>query len=421
MLDLFNDNLDSEAQQLLSNLKAKIASHYPKHFKVHTLAYSKDSGNPHCKENNKYLKQLCEQFTAVTYHWVLKNLQIYWTLIFTMLGRTIIKPTQPSSFMGPPGCGKTAVTCKLSELLQAVLGQDSGVVIRLLGTSQCGSATLSLLRDICLQACLAFDLPPPPAQPRQACSGLVLFLSELLLAVSRCGPQTLVVFLDSVERLLPGDGAHRFRWLPADCPPKVHIIISISTAEPDTLKALQHAVPEAEACFEVGPLSCEEMLEMLLASERHQLSPAQQLAFHEARKWASYTSLSELVIAGTAQDTMNQLCKRPGKSHGTVLVAHGLGYIASSENRLSDMEVKDILSLEDEVPSKIHQFYFIQVKLSCASHLPTGHGSAATRANRRQMASPLVALHTGTPGGQRRRSQTSEYGMFPSWAFKHPA
>lgn len=34
------DNLDSEAKHLLRNLKAKIASHYPEHLKVHTLAYS---------------------------------------------------------------------------------------------------------------------------------------------------------------------------------------------------------------------------------------------------------------------------------------------------------------------------------------------------------------------------------------------
>ncbi|PKU27329.1 nacht and wd repeat domain-containing protein 1 [Limosa lapponica baueri] len=240
--------------------------------------------------------------------------------------------------------------CKLSERVQAVLGEDSVVVIRLLGTSQLSSAIHSLLRDICLQVCLAFDLPPPPTQTKQACSDLVLFLSKLLLTVSRRGTHTLVVVLDSVERLLPGDGAHRFHWLPPDCPPRVHIVISISTAEPDTLKALQHAVPEAEAYFEVGPLTSEEgeeMLETLLTSDRRRLSPAQwayfhqsfpnggqallfQLAFHEARKWASYTSPSELVVASTAQDAMNRLCERLEKSHGTVLVAHVLGYIASS-------------------------------------------------------------------------------------------
>ncbi|KFV51482.1 NACHT and WD repeat domain-containing protein 1, partial [Gavia stellata] len=403
------DNLESEANELLRNLKAKIASHYPKHLKVQTLAYSKDSGNPQGKENNKYLKQLCEQFTAVTNHQVLENVRCRGQMseeprqllqelghhtalclkncrffcgrqnlldnIFHCIRQNNDKTHTALILYGPPGCGKTAVMCKLSERVQAVLGKDSVIVIRLLGTSQLSSAVHSLLRDICLQVCLAFDLPLPPTQTKQACSDLVLFLSKLLLTISHCSTQTLVLFLDSVERLLPSAGAHRFHWLPTDCPPKVHIIISVSTAEPDSLKALQHAVPEAEAYFEVGPLSSEEgeeMLEMLLASDRRRLSPTQwayfrqsfpsggqallfKLAFHEARKWASYTSPSELVIASTAQDAMHRLCERLEKSHGTVLVAHVLGYIASSRNGLSDMELKDILSLDDEVLSKIHR------------------------------------------------------------------
>ncbi|XP_014808284.1 PREDICTED: NACHT domain- and WD repeat-containing protein 1 [Calidris pugnax] len=402
------DNLDSEGKQLLNNLKAKIASCYPQHLQVHTLPCRTDSGNPQRKEKNKYLKQLCEQFIAVINHQILENLpyrgqsseepgrlleelghhaalclkncrffcgrQNLLDNIFHCIRQNNDKTHTTLILYGPPGCGKTAVMCKLSEQVQAVLGEDSVVVIRLLGTSQLSSAIHSLLRDICLQVCLAFDLPPPPTQTKQACSDLVLFLSKLLLTVSRRGAHTLVVFLDSVERLHPGDGAHRFHWLPPDCPPRVHIIISISTAEPDTLKALQHAVPEAEAYFEVGPLTSEEgeeMLETLLASDRRRLSPAQwayfhqsfpnggqallfQLAFHEARKWASYTSPSELVVASTAQEAMHHLWERLEKSHGTVLVAHVLGYIASSRNGLSEMELKDILSLDDEALSEIH-------------------------------------------------------------------
>ncbi|NXS60170.1 NWD1 protein, partial [Brachypteracias leptosomus] len=402
------NNMDSEAKNLLSNLKAKIANHYPKHLQVHTLVCREDSRHPQHKENNKYLKQLCEQFIAVTTHQVLENLrrrgqiseepgrllqelghhtalclencrsfcgrQNLLANIFHCMRQNNDQTHTPLILFGPPGCGKTAAMCKLSEGVQAALGQDSVVVIRLLGTSQLSSAIPSLLRDICLQVCLAFDLPPPPTQTKQACSDLVLFLSKLLLTVSHGGTQTLVVLLDSVERLLPGEGAHRFHWLPTECPPKVHIIISISTAEPATLKALQHAVPEAEAYFEVGPLSLEEgeeMLEMLLASDRRRLSPAQRayfqqsfpsggqallfkLAFHEARKWASYTSPSDLAMASTAQDAMHCLCQRLEESHGPVLVAHVLGYIASSRNGLSDMELKDVLSLDDEVLSEVH-------------------------------------------------------------------
>ncbi|NXA53517.1 NWD1 protein, partial [Nothocercus julius] len=402
------DSLDSEAKELLSNLKAKIASHHPKQLTVHTLSYSKDSGNAQHKRINSYLKQLCEQFTAVANHQVLENLRHQGEIseeperlleelshhaalglencssfcgrrelldnIFHHIRQNNDKMHTALILYGPPGCGKTAMMCKLSEQARAVLGQDIVVVIRLLGTSQLSSAIHSLLRDICLQVCLAFDLPLPPNYARQDGSDLALFLSNLLLSVSHCSTHTLVVFLDSVERFFPYSGAHSFYWLPADCPPRVHIIISISVAEHDILKALQRAVPEADAYFEVGSLSREEgkeMLEMLLASERRQLSPAQQahlwhhfpaggqallfkLAFLDARRWASYTPPSELAIASTAQEAMHCLCERLEKSHGRVLVAHALGYIASARNGLSDMELKDVLSLDDDVLSEIH-------------------------------------------------------------------
>ncbi|NWV01394.1 NWD1 protein, partial [Upupa epops] len=401
------ENLDREAKQLLSNLKAKIAKHHPKHLRVLTLTCGEDAASPQRKENNKYLKQLCEQFTAVTKHQVMENLRHRGQIgedpgqLLQELGHhTALCLKNCRSFCGrqtllenichrvrqnndkthtalilhgPPGCGKTAVMCKLSEQVRAVVGQDSVVVIRLLGTSQLSSAVHSLLRDICLQVCLAFDLSPPPTQTQQACNDLVLFLSKLLLTVSHCDKQTLVVVLDSVERLLHADGAPRLHWLPTDCPPKVHFIVSISTAEPNTLAALQRAVPEPEAYTEVGPLSCEEaveMVEVLLASARRRLSPAQRAHFcqsfpsggqallfklvsHEARKWASYTSPSELTMARTAQEATHRLCERLEQSHGRVLVAHVLGYIASSRNGLSDAELKDILSLDDEVLSEI--------------------------------------------------------------------
>ncbi|KYO41873.1 NACHT domain- and WD repeat-containing protein 1 isoform D [Alligator mississippiensis] len=138
---------------------------------------------------------------------------------------------------------------------------------------------------------------------------------------------------------------------------------------------LREAVPEAEAYFEMGPLSGKEgreMLEGLLASAGRKLSPAQravlqhslpaggdpllfQLAFQQVRSWASYTPPSALVISRTVQDALHQLCDTVEKLHGSVLVSRALGYIASSRNGLAEAELKDILSLDDEVLSEIYQ------------------------------------------------------------------
>ncbi|XP_019393995.1 PREDICTED: LOW QUALITY PROTEIN: NACHT domain- and WD repeat-containing protein 1, partial [Crocodylus porosus] len=222
---------------------------------------------------------------------------------------------------------------------------------------------------------LALGLPPPPARLTGAYASALRFFGRLLLAVSRRGSQALVLLLDSVDQLLPAPGARRLLWLPKACPPNVHVVLSVSAAEHGLLQSLREAVPEAEAYFEMEPLSSgegREMLEGLLASAGRKLSPAQravlqhslpaggdpllfQLAFQQVRSWASYTPPSALVISHTVQDALHQLCDTLEKLHGSVLVSHTLGYIASSWNGLAEAELKDVLSLDDEVLSEIYQ------------------------------------------------------------------
>ncbi|XP_074834083.1 NACHT domain- and WD repeat-containing protein 1 [Carettochelys insculpta] len=401
--------LDNEAQQLLLRLKAKIANHSPQLLKVHTVPCNAHAVNSQNKRHTKYLNELCEQFITATNHHILKSLryrgqsseepegllqelshhmrlclancrifcgrQDLLDNIFQSIRQNDDHVHTPLTLYGLPGSGKTALMCKLSEQVRTVLGQETVVVIRHLGTSQLSSAIHSLLRDICLQVCLAFGLPPLPVQVTQACSDLILFFHNLLLTVSHIGVQSLALFFDSVDQLSPADSAHRLYWLPKDCPPKVHIVVSTSPAEHGILETLQEAMPEPEAYFEVGPLTREEgwkMLEVLLASVRRKLSPAQKtvlqhsfpegghpqllrMAFNEAKKWTSYMLPSALTIAVTAQEAMHHLCTRLEKLHGTVLVAHVLGYIASSRNGLSDAELKDILSLDNEILCEIYQ------------------------------------------------------------------
>ncbi|XP_066491632.1 NACHT domain- and WD repeat-containing protein 1 [Tiliqua scincoides] len=397
--------LNSEDQQMLAELKTKIANFYPDQLKVHKVSSNMtDSGLRH-KPQPKYLKEFCEQFIVATNHQMLRSLRSQegslgspHSLFQELAHHTALGQEQSQTFCwrqelldhlcqrikqnnyqahsplvihGPPGCGKTTLLCHLCKAVHAVLGQETVVVLRLLEASQLSSACDNLLHNICLQVCLAMGLPPPCAKGG---GSSVLFFHSLLLSVSLQGTQPLVLILDSVEQLCaPRDFSGVF-WLPKVCPPKVHIIISVLLEEHS---ALHKVIMSPEDYFEMGPLSQEQAGEILakhLASVRRTLSPPQRalfqqsfsegghalpvaLAINEVQQWASYTPLSAVVVFSTASEAVHHLCGYLEQVHGSIFVGHALGYLACARCGLSEAELKDILSLDNEVLSEVYQFH----------------------------------------------------------------
>ncbi|XP_072457369.1 NACHT domain- and WD repeat-containing protein 1 [Notamacropus eugenii] len=408
MVDLQEDGcLDMEAQNFLTSLKVRITDNHPKLLKVHFVQWSQDLVNPKNRTHAKYLKELGEQFIATVNHQILERLrcqnkghqmlgpffqelhhhmaqckdrcQVFCGReeLLSRIGKAIAANDgtnhTPLVVLGLPGVGKTTVLCKISEHIQDFLGQKTVLVLRLLGTSQASSNICLLLNSICLQVCLAYGLPPPPAGVMAVYSGAVQFFQDLLFLISSKNVESLVLILDAVGELNLTYGARGLTWLPKKCPPKVHLILSACSVESGILKTMQEMVTSSEAYFEVKPLSGEQgqkMIELLLASVRRKLSPVQRdllwaslpecghplrlkLAFDEAQRWASYTL--PVSLATTAQQAMHQLCARLEELHGQVLVSHVLGYIVTSRYGLSEAELKDVLSLDDEVLMEVYQ------------------------------------------------------------------
>ncbi|XP_029470055.1 NACHT domain- and WD repeat-containing protein 1 [Rhinatrema bivittatum] len=404
-------SLDADAQDLLSHLKTKITSDYAKHIKVHTVQWSKDLVSPRHKGHARYLEELCEQFLTVTNHQILEKLgqqressdELDWLVqevshhmslcasrckvfcgrqeLLHHICQNICQSNDhahtPLIISGPSGTGKTALVCKMSESLRATLGNETVVVLRLLGTSPLSTEIHSVLKSVCFQVCLAFALPPPASQVTNVYNDMVCFFHSLLLTISCREAESLVLIFDSVDQLAAVDGAHRMHWLPKECPPRVHIIVSTLPEEYGILQTLQQAITSPESYVEVEPLSSQqggEMIEMLLTSMNRKLTPDQykvilqsfgqcaqplllKLTFEEARRWASYTVPSEVHVATTTQEAVRHLYQRLERLHGKVLVSHALGYIVSSRNGLSEAELKDVLSLDNEVLSDIYQYW----------------------------------------------------------------
>src|SRR5260370_38238017 len=76
-----------------------------------------------------------------------------------------------------------------------------------------------------------------------------------------------------------------------------------------------------------------------------------KLAFEEARRWKSYTLFAETTLASSIPAILSQLFDRLSLpiNHGTVLVAHSLGYLGAAKDGLSEDEMLDLLSLDHQV------------------------------------------------------------------------
>uniref|UniRef100_A0A8D1N9N5 NACHT and WD repeat domain containing 1 n=1 Tax=Sus scrofa TaxID=9823 RepID=A0A8D1N9N5_PIG len=408
MVDRLMDGcLDTDAQNLLSSLKGRIANKQPGVLKAHHLTWSRDLVNPKNKAHARYLKELGEQFVARANYQVLEHLrelevgrqELAWLYqeirhhlglsaeatrtfcgrqeLLAQLGQQLrlsdSQPHPPLVLFGPPGIGKTALMCKLAERMPGLLGRKTVTVLRLLGTSQMSSNARGLLHSICFQVCLAYGLPLPPAQVLEAHARVVQFFHALLHTVSCRNFESLVILLDSVDEVDSVHRARRIPWLPPNCPPRVHLILSACSGQQGVLDTMQKVLTDPGAYWEVKPLSGnqgQEMIQLLLAASRRTLSPMQRdllwaslpecghpgrlrLAFEEARKWASFTVPAPL--ASTSREATHQLCVRLEQTHGQLLVARVLGYIVSSRHGLSEAELKDVLSLDDEVLQAVYQ------------------------------------------------------------------
>ena len=82
-----------------------------------------------------------------------------------------------------------------------------------------------------------------------------------------------------------------------------------------------------------------------------------KLAFDEACRWKSYTPESETKLPSTIREIIHSLFDRLERIHGKMLVSHALAYISASKNGLTESELEDLLSLDDDVLNDVYQYW----------------------------------------------------------------
>ena len=116
-----------------------------------------------------------------------------------------------------------------------------------------------------------------------------------------------------------------------------------------------------------------------------------KLTFDEVFRWKSYSSEDECVLQETVRAATASVFEKLEYRHGQLLVSHALSYITQSKHGVSDLEMEDLLSLDEEVLNDVYQYWtpplrrlppllWIRIKTELGSYI-VSRGADGVRVN----------------------------------------
>ena len=289
------------------------------------------------------------------------------------------KNRAPLILYADSGGGKTSLMAKIFMELPSWFEQEGfGVtrIIRFLGTSPLSTNIYNVLRAVAGQTADVYDHIMEPVGYKTM-KGIVKYLPRFLRNISRTTKQHIFILLDSIDQLSSGNEAYKMKWLPTDMPSNVHIIISMLPSLHSILANTRQLNLPEESFIEVPPLKQEtgkEIISSHLNRKKRTLTPHQEsmvlsalekvpnplflkLLIDRSLTWKSYTPMGDVEIASSVRSAINHLFADLEQKFGQVLISHTLGYLTIGLNGLTEVELEDILSCDDEVLDEVYQYH----------------------------------------------------------------
>ncbi|EGD83552.1 hypothetical protein PTSG_04157 [Salpingoeca rosetta] len=284
---------------------------------------------------------------------------------------------EPFVLYGRSGSGKTSILAKAAHEASAkyAKGGQHQLILRFIGTTSGSTTIVQLLQLICKQIRRHYGEPNPDAVKEELAELIQDFKTCLELATAE---KPLMLFLDSLDQLSPEGGARQLRWLPAPTlPPHVHMVLSTLP------EAKYECFPRLDAMYsvnfvEVVPLNMETDVPRIITSwctaNGRSLTDEQRsivlaackacpyplyvrMALDETRGWKSTTPPDECSLKPDIQSIIDNLFEQLEVAHGKRFISAALGYITVTYRGLSDTELEDILSCNEEVLERIFEYW----------------------------------------------------------------
>lgn len=281
---------------------------------------------------------------------------------------------------GESGCGKTSVIAKVAnEISNIVPDPDNWIsILRFMGTTPGTSNILGIIRQILVQLSYLYNTRFPLMSFLRS-SGDVkhIFLNCLENLRLKENNKKLVLFLDSIDQLSVGD--YSLDWLIHELPDNVKIIYSTLPNHGDILNRIEKLEKDEKHLVKVEQLNSsivKTIIEDWLSKKKRQLSEKQweilenlfkdavlyplyvKLIFDVIVKWESYYEPDDSFNRNLSIDKCIQyLFKLFEKEHGSVLFSRLMCYMTSFKNGISESELEDIMSIDDDVLFEVFEFH----------------------------------------------------------------
>ena len=285
----------------------------------------------------------------------------------------------PMIIHGVSGSGKTSVLARCSMLANA-WSEDSkrwNVIVRFLGTSPNSSNILHVLQSLIFQLHYIMRRALPSINSISKMQRAKRYFWTLLEDISKSERENIIIFLDSIDQLQATNGAHELHWLPKFLPKNVRIVISVISDVTTCLANARKKFPNNPFFHEISPLpmtTADEIMREYLIRNRRTVTTDQRavvlqtfeycqqplflkLMLDSALAWKSYTPVTLSTFPRDVRAMIEKYFDGLERAHGRVFVSRTLGYLTCGRGGLSELEIEDVLSCDDQVLSNVYVYH----------------------------------------------------------------
>ena len=278
---------------------------------------------------------------------------------------------QPLVIYGATGSGKTTTIAKAAaDINEAIENSDlsmpTSIVTRFIGKDDQTETIQHLLYYLCHQ--LAFITGRYRQDVPSSYRSLKNYFIDLIQRGEYGG--MLVILLDGLDKISSTDSGHKLDWLPSRIAANVKIVATVNSENVEMFERVQNKLEDGIIQMpEFTSIDCENIMKLLMNDSDRSVNYNQwkqiqnafrncssplfvNLVFEKVLKWKS-NEFKDTHLGISADQIVRQVFDDVEQRFGKALVCKILGYLSASKTGLSESELEDILSLDDEALNNV--------------------------------------------------------------------